>query len=265
MPAITSLPFVGSAWGRYWLETSMHYSSNLGIAITLPHYSSLDWNGNFIYGPADGASSNVGLHIAGQESVSVYGHGGVAQFHTGVQASNNGNGASGLRIRDTIARLCWFRGFIVWNDGFVLDGCVATKIGGSTDPYYASGRAFGFEYQGAGTARRCVASDIANTGSGTETVGHCVTDNARPIFLEDCVAVEPTPGVYPSIGYWLGGNNSRSVLRGCTAINQKVGFWWNEPTPEQMGALGSYRDCHADGCAEKYIHGPLVIDAGGNT
>ena len=37
MPAITSLPFVGSAWGNYWLESSLPYNNSYGAAIYLPH------------------------------------------------------------------------------------------------------------------------------------------------------------------------------------------------------------------------------------
>jgi hypothetical protein len=258
MPAITSLPFVGTGWGRYWLETSLQYSSLTGAAITLPHFSSLDWNGCQIYGPNNKASTNVGVLIDGQETVRIFGHGGPSQFAIGVQAAGVG---SGHMIRDTQARLCWFRGFLVNSTGYRVEDCQALKIGGTTHEGWQASHTFGFEFLGSGVVRRNVANDIMAVNETLEAVGFCTNNHVNPGVFDDNIAINPELRT-KSIGFFFGSDNSRVVATRNTAVNQETGFFWKLPNTigPSDGTPGAHRDNIAHNCTVPFLHGPLVED-----
>lgn len=263
MPAITSLPFVGSGWGNYWLESSLQYSSLTGAAITLPHYSSLDWRGNQIYGPYNKAAQNIGVLIQGQETVQIYGHGGPSQFAVGLSDHPSATGVvgSGHRIRDTIVRLCWHRGFFLHAHGLTIDNCMAVKIGGTT--FYTSSHVFGYEFLGDGIiARRNVASDVS-APEGTEACGFATNNHVKPGVFEDNIAVNPEVREM-SIGFFFGSDFSRIVAVRNTAVNQATGYWWKEPNATDPGTPGAYRDNIAHNCTTKYVLGELIVEDLGN-
>lgn len=265
---ITSLPFVGVAWEKYRLDQSLTYGSTSGVALRLSHYSSLDWNGcSIIFGSSDASVSNAGLFLDG-EGIEVNGYGGAAQFAIGIQQGLTPGGGlyKGTRIRNTKALRCRFRGFLINAEGYTVDDCLATDIGGSTNPAWQESHTFGFEFLGSGIIRRSKVHTVYAVNGNQESVAFCVNDRANPVVFEDNIATNPTV-LTKSIGYFFGSDQSQGGVHAIDnkSINFDTGLYWKLPNSDPSpGTPGTYQGNTVIGATLPYRHGPLVSNLGGN-